>query len=145
VITRYLDSESQARDNGSIAITPANYKFKYKGITEREGRQVHTLQITPKKKAVGLFRGELWIDAETGMPLRESGQFVKNPSVFLKKIAFVREYQIRDGVAIPKHIESTVDTRLVGRAELSIDYVSFTRSENPEDGELSAGSGGGTQ
>jgi hypothetical protein len=143
VITRYLDAETQARDNGSIAISPANYKFKYKGMTEREGRQVHTFQVTPRKKAVGLFKGELWIDAETGMPLRESGQFVKNPSVFLKKIAFVREYEIHDGVAIPKHIESTVDTRIVGRAELSIEYLNFTRPENSEDG--AAGSGGATQ
>ena len=30
------------------------------------------------------------------------GSFVKNPSVFLKKVEFVREYEIHDGVAIPE-------------------------------------------
>jgi len=65
-----------------------------------------------------LFKGEIWIDAATGMPIREAGQFVKTPSLFLKKIAFVRDYEIRDGVAYPLHIQSTVDTRIVGRAEL---------------------------
>jgi hypothetical protein len=138
VITRYLDAERQARDSGAIAITPANYKFHYKGVTEHDGRQVATFQITPKKKAVGLFRGELWLDAETGMPLRETGSFVKNPSVFLKKIQFVRDYEIREGVAFPKHIESTVDTRIVGRAELNIEFSNFTKEEPSGDNELSA-------
>jgi hypothetical protein len=48
---------------------------------------------------VGLFKGELWVDADTFLPLRESGRFVKNPSVFLKKIEFVRDYEIKDGIA----------------------------------------------
>ena len=31
VITRYLSAESEGRENGTIAISPANYKFKLKG------------------------------------------------------------------------------------------------------------------
>jgi len=133
VITRWLELESQARDNGSIAITPANYKFKLKATLEQGGHRVAILQLTPRKKRVGLFKGELWLDSDTGMPVRESGQFVKNPSVFLKKIEFVRDYEMQNGIAIPKHLESTVDTRIVGRAELSINFSHFTR-ENAEDG-----------
>ena len=141
VIARYLSAESEARDSGSLAITPANYKFKYKNTQQRDGRLVTMFQITPRKKnVVGLFKGELWMDTETGMPLRESGQLVKNPSIFLKKIAFVRDYEIRDGIAYPKHIESTVDTRLVGRAELSINFSNFTREENADD-DVIAGNG----
>ena len=90
---------------------------------------VHIFQLTPRRKAVGLFHGELWLDADTALPVRESGRFVKSPSMFLKKIEFVREYQIQDGVAIPKHIESTADVRIIGRAELSIDFSNFTRQE----------------
>jgi len=40
---------------------------------------------------------------------------------------------MQNGIAIPKHLESTVDTRIVGRAELSINFSHFTR-ENAEDG-----------
>ncbi len=89
--------------------------------------------MTPKKKAVGLFKGQIWIDAASGMPVREIGQFVKTPSVFLKKIAFVRDYEIRNGIAFPSHIQSTVDTRIVGRAELQIDFSNFTRDDSPEE------------
>jgi hypothetical protein len=129
VITRYLAAESAARENGTIAITPANYKFRYMGRLVQRGVTTQILEITPKKKAVGLFKGQIWIDAASGMPIRESGQFVKTPSVFLKKIAFVRDYEIRDGVAFPLHIQSTVDTRIVGRAELDISFSNFSRED----------------
>jgi hypothetical protein len=134
VITRYLVAESEVRDPRALAITPENYKFKYKGtMSKNGGRVVQILQVTPRKKVVGLFRGELWLDAKTGMPVREAGRFVKNPSIGLKKVEFVREYEIQDGVSILKHIESTADVRIVGRAELSIDFSNFTRQESAED------------
>ncbi len=140
VITRYLAAESAARENGTIAITPANYKFRYAGRIIQNNVTMLILQVTPRKKAVGLFKGEVWIDAATGMPLREAGQFVKTPSVFLKKIAFVREYEIRDGVAYPLHIQSTVDTRIVGRAELEISFSNFSRDNADEDVTAEVGS-----
>jgi hypothetical protein len=130
VISRYLSAEGEPRN---IAITPENYKFKYKGSAERGGRQVEIFQLAPRRKAEGLFRGELWLDGDTGMPVREAGRLVKAGSVFLKKVEFVANYEIQDGVAIPTHFESTVDTRLVGRAQLSIDFSNFSRPETVAD------------
>jgi hypothetical protein len=89
--------------------------------------------IVPKKKRVGLFKGDLWLDAKTGMPVRESGVFVKTPSVFLKKVEFTQEYEIHDGIAIPKHLASTADVRLVGRAELNMDFTNFSKQEAAEE------------
>jgi len=124
VIARYLALDAQGND---VAITPANYKFKFKGQNNRDGRQVYLFQVTPRRKAVGLFRGELLLDVATAMPVRQAGRFVKTPSVFLKKVEFVQDYELQDGVAIPKHFQGTADMRLVGRAELSIDFSNFTR------------------
>jgi hypothetical protein len=132
VIARYVAGETQGQWNeGDLAITPANYKFKYKGLSSREGRQLHVFQLTPRQKRVGLFKGELWLDAETCLPLRESGRFVKSPSIFLRKIEFVRDYEIRDGVAIPREIDSTVETRIVGKAELTVRFHNVSLAENP--------------
>ena len=125
VITRFLAAESEGRENGTISITPSNYKFKYKGKMEWYGRSLVILQIQPRRNAVGLFKGELWVDSETGMPMREAGQFVKTPSIFLKKVVFVREYDLKDGMSIPRHLASTVDTRIAGRAEMQIEYSHF--------------------
>lgn len=130
VISRYLTAEGEPRN---VAITPENYKFKYKGPAEFDGRRVEVFQLTPLRKAEGLFRGELWLDGATGMPVRESGRLVKAGSIFLKKVEFVSSFDIKDGVAIPRHFESTVDTRVVGRAELSIDFSNFSRPEAVSD------------
>lgn len=128
VIARYLSLETGDQPNaGSLAVTPANYRFQLKAKLTEGDRKTYIFQITPKKKRVGLFKGELWLDATTGMPVRESGEFVKNPSVFVKRVEFVQEFELQDGVAVPSHIESTVDTRVVGRAELSINFTHFTR------------------
>jgi hypothetical protein len=135
VIARFLQAEMEASKNNDIAITPANYKFRRKGSLEQGGQRTELFQITPRKKRVGLFKGDLWLDAKTGMPVRESGQFVKMPSIFLKQIQFTRDYEIHDGIAIPKHLESTADVRLVGRAELNIAFSNFTRRDNDSDDE----------
>jgi hypothetical protein len=132
VIARYLtaDTQVQPNDGAAVAVTPANYKFKYRGMAEKDGRTVYVFQLTPRKKRVGLFKGDLWLDAETCLPVRESGRLVKLPSIFLRRIEFVREYEIREGLAVPSSIESMVDTRLVGKAELTVRYQNFSLAES---------------
>ena len=128
VIARYLAAETAAREGGkTMAITPDNYRFKYKAALERDGNKVHILAVSPKKKRVGLFKGEIWVDAATYLPVRESGTFVRNPSVFLKKVEFIRDYEIQDGLSLLKHVESRIETRLVGRAEMNINFSNFTK------------------
>ena len=132
-IARVLDAERQSADTASqYAIVPVNYRFKYKRMTTFRDRVVHIFEVEPRKKRVGLFKGELWLDAETYLPMRESGRFVKSPSIFLKKVEFVREYEIRDGMALPRHIESKADIRVLGRAEMSFDYSNFIWSDTDE-------------
>jgi hypothetical protein len=131
VIARYLTAETQAQTDqaAKLDVTPANYKFKFKGMMPGDGRDVYVFQVTPRKKRVGLYRGEVWIDAGTYLRVREAGSFVKNPSIFLKKIEFVRTYEIRDGISVPLEIHSVVDTRLVGKAELTIAFRNVALGE----------------
>ncbi len=133
LIARYLEAEAKARSDysGSLSITPANYKFKYKGTTAYLERTAHVFQLTPRKKRVGLFRGELWVDAQTGLPLREWGELVKNPSVFLKNVYFVRDYHISDGISVPRRIITNVDTRIVGRANMTIWFDKYAPAQEP--------------
>jgi hypothetical protein len=59
------------------------------------------------------------------LKVQESGYLVKNPSLLVKKVAFVRKYEIHDGISVPKQVLSVVETRLVGKAELTIDFTNF--------------------
>lgn len=129
LIARYLAAETDPGQQTAPPITPENYKFKYKGIVERNNQIVHLIQVSPKKKAVGLFKGELWLDQTTYLPVREAGRMVKNPSVFIKKFEFTRDFEIKNGLSIPRHTEGFVETRLWGRAQLSIDFSNFSRQD----------------
>jgi hypothetical protein len=142
VITRYLSAEAEAQTgqpSPAVAVTPRNYKFKYKGMGQLDGRPVHVFQVSPKQKRQGLFNGEVWVDAATYLRVQESGYRVKNPSIFLKRVAFIRRFQIRDGISVPREVQSVVDTRLVGKAELTIEFTNF--SMDPMQGVVSEADG----
>lgn len=128
VIARFLQAEidTQNQQAVSFAVTPENYKFQYKGRHPFEGRDVHVFQVTPKKKRENLFKGEIWIDAETFLRVKETGYMVKNPSIWVKKFVFTRQYEVRDGMSVPRFVEGRVDTRLVGAAELKMDFSNFS-------------------
>lgn len=130
VIARYISAEVKSSTNGeaeSLAINAENYKFRYRGAYGEGDWRLHLFEVKPRKKRPGLFEGWVWVEDKTALPVRESGRFVKSPSVFLKRIEFLRDYRIRDGVAFPVRIESEILTRLVGTAKISIAFtgVSF--------------------
>lgn len=122
VIYRYLSADSQtaAVQADSVAITPANYKFHYHGVVQTAGATAYSFLITPRRKREGLIKGELWIDSETGAVLRQTGYFVKSPSIFVKRITVTRETVLLDGIAVERVTHLSIDTRLVGRAELTV-------------------------
>ncbi len=142
VIARFLAGEAQgaAKPDPKIAINPENYKFKLKGLQVKDDKEVYVMEVKPRKKRVGVFKGELWLDPETYLAVRESGQFVKSPSIFLKKIEFIREFIIENGVAVPTKMISYADTRIVGRTELNISYRNFTKIEEHHESETTGGS-----
>lgn len=127
VIARYLSAELKVRESGdaSLSIVPANYKFSYKGARELEGRLAHLFELKPRVKRKGLFKGFLWLDTETYLPVRESGRFVKNPSIFIKKVQFTRDYQVQDGVAVVARLETAVETRVAGPARMTVQYSDY--------------------
>jgi hypothetical protein len=136
VIARYLSLENDGHDASAIAVTPANYKFQLKAKLTQGGRTIDIFQLNPKKNRVGLFKGELWLDADSGMPVKMSGRWVKSPSVFVKKVEFVQEFALLNGVSLPSHIESTVDTRVAGRAELSINFTNFAPLDDGDSADI---------
>ncbi len=122
VIARYLSAEVEAAawPPASVAITPANYRFRYRGSIANGGTLAYIFEINPKKKRSGLIRGELWIDSASGLVLRQSGYLVRSPSIFVRRVEMTRDTAVRDGVAYERTTRLEIDTRLVGRAEMTI-------------------------
>ena len=122
VIARDLSAEIESAKitPSAVAVTPANYQFHYAGSVGSCSGLVYVFQIAPRKKREGLIQGVLWIDAQTGSAVRLTGYLVKKPSIFLKRVDVTRETSLRDGVAESRVTHLALDTRLVGRAELTI-------------------------
>jgi hypothetical protein len=123
IITRLLQSEVdhlQKDDMSLTALSPANYKFFFKGTSDIDGRLVHVYQVKPRQKRAGLFKGRVYLDAHTGSLMRAEGSVVKSPSFFIKKIEFAQDYEDIGGFTFPVHIHSEAQARLVGRAIVDI-------------------------
>lgn len=136
VIVRYLELENENSQNPSVAITPANYKFRLKTKMTQGDNRTYVFELTPKKKAVGLFKGELWLDAATGMPLREVGSLVKTPSILVKSLSFVNEFELKNGVSLPSQVICHVDTHIAGRADLNIRFSKLTPAPEEETAQI---------
>ena len=66
----------QKDDPALTAIAPANYKFSYKGVSRIGDRLVHAYQVKPQKKRMGLFKGRIYLDAQTGSLVRVEGSVI---------------------------------------------------------------------
>ena len=132
VIVPYLIAQRQAEDLplSSVLITPRNYNFRYAGIVETGDSAAYIFRISPKKSRAGLIRGELWIDSVTGAPVLVTGQFVKTPSISTSAIHIVRELTFADGHPFARTTHMSIETRPVGRADLTI--IEAPLSSDPE-------------
>ncbi len=123
VLARYLTADMHASEipAASVAVTPANYKFRYIGLVTDAGSLAYAFQVTPRKKREGLIKGELWLDSKTGLAIRQSGNLVKNLSIFIKRVTVTREISLHDGAVAARITHLSVDTWIAGRAELLIE------------------------
>lgn len=138
VIARYLQAEKEAMGKQGLGITRENYKFEYRGEYPWGPGKLHLFYLEPRRKLVGLFEGWLWIEDASALPVREQGELAKSPSVFLKKVAFVRDYIHEDGVAIPVRIDSLIHTRIIGAAEVRVRYTNITKQARADAAATSA-------
>jgi hypothetical protein len=128
VITRLLQSEVDhvlKDDPSQTAISPANYKFSYKGAGRVQDRLVHVYQVKPHKKRPGLFKGRVYLDAHTGALVRAEGSVVKSPSFFVKHIEFWQDYTDVQSFTLPAHIHSVAKARIVGRTIVDITHRDY--------------------
>jgi hypothetical protein len=109
-----------------MAITAANYKFNYKGPQEINGRPAYEFHVKPRKKRPGLFKGKIYLEATTGRILRAEGTLVKSPSVMVKKVEFIQDYEEVAGFSLPAHMHSIANTRVFGKAIVDISHSDYS-------------------
>jgi hypothetical protein len=118
VIARFLKND--AKPVAGADVTRQNYSFVYDRNSEYNGLAAYVFRLKPMRKRVGLLKGELWLEAATAAPLRLWGDFVKSPSIFVRKIRFVQDYQSIGDCSQPLRLLITVDTRIAGKVEMAV-------------------------
>jgi hypothetical protein len=123
VIGRYLNLERETQGQTyDVGLNEKNYKINFKARLVLDGKAQYIYRLDPRRKAQGLMKGELWLDGETSLPLRETGRFIKNPSIFFKKTDVNQIYDVSTGRALLTSREWTIETRIVGKVEIRIKY-----------------------
>jgi hypothetical protein len=122
VIARFLtaDAQAQSMPASMVAVSPANYKFRYLGAIGAAESPTYVFRITPRHKRTGLIQGELWIDASTGLAIHKSGRLVKRPSAFLRRVEMTQDTDLRQGAPYRRITRLSIETLLAGRAELTV-------------------------
>jgi hypothetical protein len=121
VINRFLAKTAESpRSSSNVTITRENYVFTYESTSDYNGATAYVFRLKPKQKRAGLLRGELWINANTSVKLRVWGDLVKSPSIFVRGVRLVQDYQQVNGCSSPLRLIVNVDTRLAGEANMVV-------------------------
>lgn len=113
------------RNRVDSSITPNNYAFALLGEEEVAGSHCFVVQATPKRADQYLFTGRIWIHSDEFAVVQIEGQPAKNPSLWIKRVDFVRRYQKIGEFWLPLKTESITRVRLFGKNTLTTDYDNY--------------------
>jgi len=121
VIARFLANEAKPPERvAGTDVTRQNYSIVYDRASPYNELRAYVFRVKPIRKRIGLFKGELWLDATTAAPLRLWGDFVKSPSIFVRNFRFVQDYQRIGDRFQPLRLLVTVETRIAGEVEMAV-------------------------
>ena len=123
VLKRALESEKEAaKDKGSTAVTPANYRFQLVGNEVLAGRPAYVLNVEPLTPSKFLYRGKIWIDAADYALVKMDGEPAKNPSLWIARTALRFTNAKTGDFWLPEQTRSETKVRIGGTAVLTINY-----------------------
>jgi hypothetical protein len=121
VIARFLANDAKPPERvAGTDVTRQNYSFIYDRTSGYNGLIAYVFRLKPMGKRIGLFQGELWLEATTADPLRLWGDLVKSPSIFVRNFRFVQDYQSIGHCFQPLRLLLTVETRIAGKVEMAV-------------------------
>ena len=130
IVRKVLDHEVQVTAHSELtAITSRNYDFALRGRDTLDGRECYLLQLTPKRQAVELIRGQAWVDASDFLVRRIEGTTAKSPSMWIKNLIITVNYGEVNGVWLQTSSRASADVRFAGAHILTsrdLDVRTFT-------------------
>ena len=108
------------------ALTTDNYAFDVLRKERVNGSDCTVIHAVPKRKRIYLFEGVIWIDERDFAVVKAAGRLSKNPSFWIKRVDFVRQYQKIGEFWLPQKEQSVAKVRIYGTKVLKIDYQKYS-------------------
>jgi len=131
IIRRMIDAEQQASQKGAheqTRIVPDNYDFRLIGTATLDGRPSFVLEISPRRRNKFLIRGRIWVDVDDFAIARIEGQPAQNPSLWIRSVQVVQQYERIGRFWLPVRNESKARVKIFGETEVSIEYFDYSTS-----------------
>ncbi len=128
ILDRVLEAEVDAsrpghHENGGV--TPAHYDFQLLGMESHAGHLCYVMGVRPKSKSKYLLQGKAWIDARDFALVKLEGRPTVNLSFWVGKPLVVQEFEKVGDFWMASRNSSHSDSRLLGKAELTIEYTGY--------------------
>jgi negative regulator of sigma E activity len=121
-----IEASRKSNENETdTAVTSKNYNFTLLGTEMLNERECLVVRLTPKRGSKYLIDGKAWIDPKEHAILRVEGRTAKSVSFWIGKPHIVQEFRKVGDVWVPASNRSASDVKLLGRTELSIDFVDY--------------------
>src|SRR6516165_10266626 len=125
VLDRLMENEVSTaigQEHRDSSITPANYRFRVLGEEDLGAHHCFVVEALPRRKDKYLFEGRMWIDSIAFAIVKIAGHPARNPSLWITRADFVREYEKIGDFWFPVKDEIFVDVKLYGRKTLTIEH-----------------------
>jgi hypothetical protein len=115
----------RANKDADSLIIPENYTFEMVGTERIASSNCSIVHALPKRKAKDLFEAKIWIDNQDFAIVKITGHLAKNPSFWMKRVDFVRNYQKISGFWVLSKEEAIADIRIFGKETMTVDNRNY--------------------
>jgi hypothetical protein len=135
VVKKLLETETEAsvhKSRPSSVIDSSNYVFKLVGEGVLRDRPAYLVYATPRRKDTLLFEGTVYVDKEDLAIARIEGRAARNPSFWIKRIDFTREYRKLGELWLPAGDTSITQVKVFGPTKTDISVGEYRIGLNTE-------------
>jgi hypothetical protein len=115
LVRRMLVGEAEAeRKHLGTDLSAENYSFRFIRQENVVGQRCYVLELLPRRREQYLLQGDIWVDADTYLPLRFEGEFAKSPSWWVRNVRLTFVYSDVGGMWLQTSTEAAADVRILG-------------------------------
>jgi hypothetical protein len=128
VLHKIIEAEKEAfrpENRVKTALNASNYHFAVTGFETAGAGPSYVLSAEPITPSKFLFRGRVWVDADSFAVERVEAEPAKNPSFWIKQNLIKETYSPVNHIWLPTQMSTLSNIKLGGRAEMTVDYSEY--------------------